>query len=45
MVIEDIGDGYVRITNPGGKVMDRRTRRKYRKAEVREHDAQFFEEA
>ena len=45
MIIEDIGDGYVRITNPGGKVRDRRTGRKYRKAEVRAHDAQYFEVA
>ena len=42
LVITDIGDGFVRITCPGHKVMDMRTDRKYRKVECRERDAWHF---
>lgn len=42
MTIETLEDGYVRITNPGGKVLDTRTRRRYRVAVVKAELARFF---
>ena len=45
MTIVDIGDGYVRITCPGGKVMDQRTGRKYRAVVCKAEDIRHFAEA
>lgn len=45
MVIEDLGDGYFQLTNPNGKVRDKRTNRKYRIVVCSERNVRYFEAA
>ena len=45
MTIEDIGDGYFKLTVAGGKVRDTRTNRKYRQVICSERNVKYFEVA
>jgi len=45
MNIEDLGDGYCKLTVDGGKVRDTRTGRKYRTVVCTERNVQYFEAA
>lgn len=45
MVVEPIGNGYVRLTNPGGRVVDTRTNRKYREVVCSERNVRYFGDA
>lgn len=45
MVITDMGDGFVKLRVPGGKVRDIRTQRTYRTVICREEDVRHFEVA
>lgn len=43
MVVEDMGDGYFKLTAPGSKVRDKRTGRKYKTVVCSERNVQYFE--
>lgn len=45
MQYEELDDGYVKLTNPGGKVRDIRTGRKYRTVICKAENTRYFEAA
>lgn len=43
--VEDLGDGFYRLTNPEGKVRDVRTNRRYSAVVCSERNVRYFEAA